>query len=245
VKRILLASLLGALCSITVLAQAQSRADILKQIETKRAELAKLEANYVAISADDRATFAEFLSQPDTGLIRLMPREKFDSYANQQSGLTLRGGGSYYSFTRHLNDYGFATDLGLEQGYLKVGFYGASYGMLVKLDDVRLEDVSLELPAVSFLARYTAVGNEPDARVEQRRVGTGTVVDGVAYKDRLKASVGATYVLRSINFDEADVLVAFKVVRQDEDGSLIIPWRLLHTYSVPRLARTTQATNAQ
>ena len=244
-KRIFVASLITTICSINALAQTESRADILKEIEAKRAELAKLETKYIAISADDQGTFAEFLSQPDTGLIRLMPREKFDAYANQKSGLTLRGGGSYYSFTRRAQDYGFATQLGLEQGDLKVGFYGASYGMLTKLEGVRLEDVSSELPAVSFLAKYNAVTTEPDARVEQRRFSAGTVVDEIPYKDRLKAEVGATYVLRSINFDEADVLVAFKIVRQDEDGSLIIPWRLLQKYSVPKLARTTQATNAQ
>jgi hypothetical protein len=239
-KRIFIASLLTAICSIGVLAQTDSRADILKEIEAKRAELAKLETKYIEISPADRETFAEFLSQSDTGLIRLMPREKFDSYANQKSGLTLRGGGSYYSFTRRVQDYGFATELGLEQGYLKVGFYGASYGMLTKLDGVRLEDVSSELPAVSFLAKYTAVANEPDARVEQRRFGTGTVIDDISYKERVRAEVGATYLLRSINFDEADVLVAFKVVRQDQDGSLIIPWRLLQKYSVPKLARNGQ-----
>ena len=236
-KRTFAATLLTAICSISVLAQAESRADVLKEIEAKRAELAKLEAKYIAISPADSETFAEFLSQPDTGLIRLMPREKFDSYANQKSGLTLRGGGSYYSFTRRVQDYGFATELGLEQGYLKVGFYGASYGMLTKLDAVRLEDVSPELPAVSFLAKYTAVANEPDARVEQRRFQTGTIVDEIPYKDRIRAEVGATYLLRSINFGEADVLVAFKIERQDEDGSLIIPWRLLQKYSVPKLAR--------
>ena len=236
-KKLFAATLLTAICSISVLAQTESRADILKEIEAKRAELAKLETKYIALSPADNETFAAFLSQPDTGLIRLMPREKFDPYANQKSGLTLRGGGSYYSFTRRSQDYGFATELGLEQGYLKVGFYGASYGMLTKLDAVRLEDVSPELPAVSFLAKYTAVANEPDARVEQRRFQTGTIVDEIPYKDRIRAEVGATYLLRSINFGEADVLVAFKIVRQDEDGSLIIPWRLLQNYSVPKLAR--------
>jgi hypothetical protein len=56
----------------------------------------------------------------------------------------------------------------------------------------------------------------------------------------VRAEIGATYLVRSINFREADVLVAFKIVRQDEDGSLIIPWRLLEKYSVPKLARNSQ-----
>jgi len=53
----------------------------------------------------------------------------------------------------------------------------------------------------------------------------------------VKAEVGATYVVRAINFWEADVLVGFKLLRQDEDGSLIIAWRLLQRYPTPKLAR--------
>jgi len=236
-KRIFVAGLLlTTTCAISVIAQTESRADILKEIEAKRAELGKLETRYIALSAEDRAAFDAFLSQPDTGLIRLMPREKFDAYANQKSGLTMRGGGSYYSFTRRVQDYGAATELGLEQGYLKVGFYGASYGMLTKVEGVRLEDVSAELPSVSFLAKYNVPTNEPDARLEARRFGSGVVVDEIPYGERLKAEAGATYVLRAINFEEADVLVAFRIVRKDDDGSLIIAWRLLQKYPTPKLA---------
>src|SRR5262249_6697443 len=97
-KRILVASLLAAICSISVLAQSESRADILKQIETKRAELAKLEDHFLAPSAEDRAANSEVLSQPDTGLIRLLPRETFDDKTGKTSALTIRGGGAYYSF---------------------------------------------------------------------------------------------------------------------------------------------------
>ena len=40
--------------------------------------------------------------------------------------------------------------------------------------------------------------------------------------------------------DQADVLVALKVVRQDTDGSLIIAWKLLQKYPAPKLARNNQ-----
>ena len=124
-----------------------------------------------------------------------------------------------------------------------MGFYGACYGMLIKLDGVRLEDVSGATPGVAFLAKYSAVTNEPDARVEQRRFSTGTVIDGATYKRRVPVEVGATYVLRSITFDTSDVLVAFRVVRQDTDGSLIIAWRMLEKYPTPKLARNNQIAN--
>ena len=240
-KRIFAASLLVVVSSLIAFGQAPSRADVLNDIETKRAELASLETQFLSPTAEDRAAYAEFLAQPDTGLIRLLPREKFDSSANKKSGMTTRGGGAYYSFSRLTHEYGYGSDIELYSGYLSVGFAGADYGMLIKLDGARVEDISSELPGVAFLAKYNAVTTEPEARIEQRRFGTGTVIDGAPYKERVPVEVGATYVLRSINFGTSDVLVAFRVVRQDTDGSLIIAWRMLEKYPTPKLARNNSA----
>jgi len=41
----------------------------------------------------------------------------------------------------------------------------------------------------------------------------------------------------AVGLARADVLVAFRVVRQDTDGSLIIAWKLLQKYPMPKLAR--------
>jgi hypothetical protein len=241
-KKILAATLFVAalsIMSINVVAQSESRDELLSQIETKRTELSALEKKFLTPSDEDRTAYAAFLRQPDTGLIRLLPREVYesDTYKNNKKTLTIRGGGSYYSFTLRSHEYGYATDIGLEQGFLKVGFAGADYGMLAKLSDVPLEGLSLEHPSVLFLSTYDAVTEEPQARLEQRRFGGGTTIDGLAYNERLPVEVGATYILRSINYSDSDVLVAFRVVRKDTDGSVIIAWKLLKKYPVPQLAR--------
>src|SRR6185369_1443395 len=98
-KRIFLASLLIAVCSLIAFGQVQSRAEVLNDIETKRAELANLEKQFLSPSAEDRATYAEFLSQPGTGLIRLLPREKFDSVVNKKAALINRSSGCHMSMT--------------------------------------------------------------------------------------------------------------------------------------------------
>lgn len=236
-KRVFAAVLLIGVCSLAVFSQTESRADLLKDIGTKRAELAELEKKFLAPSEDDRAKYVQFLAQPNTGLIRLLPREVYDPHVNKKAALTVRGGGAYYSFTRQSHEYGNATEIGLEQGYLHIGgFGGASYGMLAKYDGVRVEEISAELPGVMFLAKYNTVTDEPAARVEQRRSASGITIDGMSYTRRLPVEVGATYVGRSINFDEADALFAFTIVRQDTDGSLILAWKLLQKYPVPKLA---------
>lgn len=219
--------------STSVFSQSESREDILKQIETKRTELSALETKLLAPSEGDYAAYAEFLRQPDTGLIRLLPREVYD----KDTTLTIRGGGSYYSFVRLTHAYGRGSDIALEQGFLKVGFAGADYGMLISLGDVPLENVNTEVPGVGFLSAYDAVSEEPQARVEQRRFGMGTTIDGIAYSQRLRAQAKTTYVVRSINFSDSDVLVAFRVIRKDRDGSLIILWKQLKSFPVTDLAR--------
>jgi hypothetical protein len=233
-KRIFSATLFVAILgiiSINAFAQSESREEVIKQIETKRAELTVLEKKILVPSEEDRTTYAEFLKQPDTGLIRLMPREVYDNV------LAVRGGGAYYSFVNLSHDYGHGSDIGLEQGFLSVGFAGANYGMLVKVGDIPLEEVNTELPSVKFLSAYTAVTEEPQARIEQRRFSAGTKIDDIPYSDRQRAQVNTTYVVRSIDYSRSDVLVAFRVLRKDRDGSLIILWRLLKTYPVTDLAR--------
>jgi hypothetical protein len=53
----------------------------------------------------------------------------------------------------------------------------------------------------------------------------------------LPVAVNSSYLLRSIDYSNSDVLVAFKVVRKDSDGSVILAWKLLKKYLVPELAR--------
>ena len=219
--------------------QAPSREAVLQEIQVKRAELQTLEKLFLGPSEEDRAAYAEFLRQPDTGLIRLLPREVYDSevYKKNNKTLTIRGGGAYYSFTRLTHEYGNGSDIQLESGDLSVGFAGANYGMLTTLGDVPLDEITIEHPSVRFMSAYSVPSEEPQARLEYRRFATGTAIDGVLYKTRQPVEVKSTYLLRSINYSTADVLVAFRVVRKDTDDSVIIAWKLLKKYPKPELAR--------
>jgi hypothetical protein len=242
-KRIFIAILFIAGLSMTstnVFAQSESRDDVIKQIETKRAELSALEKNFLSPSAEDRAAYAEFLQQPHTGLIRLLPRETYDSNVLKENlkGLSVRGGGAYYSFARLTHEYGYGSDIELSSGDLSVGFAGADFGMLTKLVDLPFEEITLEHPGMKFLAAYIPPGELPKARLEQRRFGgKGVTIDNQLYQRRMPVEVNTTYLLRSINYDDSDVLVAFRVIRKDTDGSLIIAWKLLKNFPKPELIR--------
>jgi hypothetical protein len=190
----------------------------------------------LAPSDQDRADNENFLSQRDTGLIRLMPREVYDWEAyNTPQKIKLRGGGSYYSFFNLSHEYGWGSDLSLEKDYLSVGFAGADYGMLTNRGYVPLEDITSDYSP--FLSTYKAASRENDARQEYRKFQLGETIDGVLYRSRLPCEVGSTYLLRSIYYDTSDILVAFRVIRKDIDGSIIIAWKLLKNFGKPELAR--------
>jgi hypothetical protein len=227
------------LAAVSSLAQVQSRADILKQIETKRQELDALETQFLSPSEEDKTTYAEFLRQSDTGLIRLLPREKFQSevHKNNKKGMTLRGGGAYYSFALLTHEYGYGSDISLEQGFLSTGFAGANYGMLTSLGNTPLENISLENTIAQVLAEHVPPSEEPKARIEQRRWSNGEIIDGTSYRNRLPLKVNETYLVRSVDYGTSDVLVAFRVVRMDSDESAVILWKLLKRYPRPHLAR--------
>ena len=223
------------LSSLTSLAQTSSREDLLKEMNAKRAELAALEKTFLSPSDEDQATYAEFLRTPNTGLIRLLPRQKFDSdvYKENEKSLVLRGGGAFYSFTRLTHEYGWGSDLAFDQGQFCVGFAGADYGFLTSIGDIPLENVGLETPEAAFFAAYKSAREESQARTEFRRLGTGVELEGVQIKSRTPARANSTYLLRSITYLRADVLVAFRVVRIDSDGSAIILWKLLKKFENP------------
>ena len=220
---------LGLLLSIN--AAAQDRAALEKEIGALREQLKQKEQEFLAPSAEDRARFAEFLSQRDTGLARLMPREKY------RDELTLREGGAYYSFTRLSNSYNDDPQIGLEQGSLSTGFAGADFGFVTSLGDAPLEAVGLASEAVAYLAEFVAPAPEPLAREQQRRTGAGFIDAGHTYRRSLPAVINHTYILRSISYDRFDVLVAFRVVRKDTDGSLVLLWKKLKEFPTPFLIR--------
>ncbi len=238
-KKISIATGILILAAVSSFAQTQSRTDVLKEIEAKRAELFDLEKRFLSPSEEDQAMYAEFSRQPDTGLIRLLPREKYDTqdWTQRRKGISITGGGAYYSFVRRTHDYGHGSDIGLSQGSLSTGFAGANYGMLTSLGDTPLEQVTLETAAAQYLVAHLPPTEEPKARIEQRKWSTGEIIDGTSYKDRLPLHVNSTYLVRSIDYDTSDVLVVFRVVRADADGSVIILWKLLKKYPKPQLAR--------
>jgi len=241
-RRFYVATLLLSLGSLTVLGQTQPA-------QNQKQQQQKLEKKSLATSEEDRLMYSEFLKEPNTGLIILLPRGRYEVNAaevpkkktqitpialssfprktsedlsgtvasainpgqaptgsgasstpnppalsnlddlpsvdprtgNARTGIksdVLRGGGAYYSFSLLTHEYNYGSDLSLERGQFRVGFAGADYGFLTNLGDVSLESISLDTHEAKRLAAYARVRQEADARLEYRRFGQGTEIDG-------------------------------------------------------------------
>lgn len=182
-------------------------------------------------TAADRAAFADFLRQPGAGIVRLLPREKYD----HTTAMPLRGGGAYYSFSRLSHEAGPWSDIRFQNGELQVGFNDMTLGLMAKLGDLPLQELTASHPAVEFLnsmavpVKYADVGPQADKNAAGFKAG------GQFYRSSVTAQLNTTYVLRSTHYYEADTVVALRAVRSDTDGSIVFLWKSLSRLKVKKL----------
>ena len=231
-------SLTLMLACLSVAAQTQSRDDILKEIQAKRAELSALENKFLEPSDADRQAYASFLSEPNTGMIRLLPREKYDVVYNRATkALNINGGGAFYCFARSTHEYGQGSDIYLENGQLGAGGAGFDHGFMLNLGDVPLQQLTVEHQAVRALLEFQPALKEIEIRKEQTALHSGVEIGGYTFKSRWPAKASNTYLLRSLNYEGYDIAVAFRLVREDADGSFIVLFNVLKRFPVPKAER--------
>jgi hypothetical protein len=218
---------------------------------TKKPKLTKETKAALAPPDDLKLAYKDFLKQKNTGLLRLLPRrekkeEMMVSAESPTAYIPFRDGGSSYSFSSRKYDDGFVTPelrLGRDpyKGPPGKAFWatgvGADFGFITKLGDVALEDVTVDRKEAKFLVDLAPPNREPAAREYQRMCSSGFEINGVFYRVWVPAEVNTTYLQRTIRYGQADLLVAFKTVREEPDGSFVILWKILKKNPTPALKR--------
>lgn len=198
-----------------------------------------LEGILIAPAKEDEARFGDLLADPSAGLARLFSRD-----AGERKPLLVDGGGSYYQFKGRMNNYGHGNDVAystINQPEFSVGFAGVDFGFFAQLGKTDIRKINQNNPSVAFALAYQSPNGlaEPAWRTEKRKWSdTGVENGGVLFKARTEAIVGMSYVVRSVNEGDYDIVAVFQVVRRDPtDGSLIIAWKLLKELDKPVLKR--------
>lgn len=201
------------LSSVT-LAQSEKLPDILKPDAASEAEAKRMGAN----------------------VFKLVPRGMFpdptmNSYKDEENPIGIRGGGGYFSFTTGLHSYGKTPQIGLDDhGRFGVGFYGICYGFFANLGQRDLSDIDSNSPEAKYFLSYRLPLYESEFSQEIKAV-QGRRVDQLVLERYIPAKAGDTYLLRAISWEDADTLVAFRVLRIDDDGSATIAWKKLADFA--------------
>jgi hypothetical protein len=192
----------------------------------------------------ERATHAQFLKQQHVGLVRLFP-SRVSPYGakvvtvdtltkEQQNAAIYPGSGAFYSFTTKNHLPGARADIWLKDGNLVVGFGSEVLGALTILGDVPIDSLTIDSPGVRTLATYSPPSESEQAESEHQRFKDGVVLANYPFQTQRPVYENTTYALRSIAYGRSDLLVAFRVVKQDSDGSVLFLWKRLSKFSTPK-----------
>jgi hypothetical protein len=207
----------------------------------KKPKLSKEAEAALAPPDDLKLAYKDFLKQKNTGLIRLLPRKEkkegmIVSAENPTAYIPFRDGGSSYSFSnrKYADDF-VAPELGLEINTYLFNNYSpgnaflmtTNIGFITKLGDVALEDVTLDRKEARFLFDFKAPNTVAAAQEYNRMSSSDFEMNGVLYRWCAPAENNTTYLARTIQYGSADLLVAFRTVREEPDGSFVILWKIL------------------
>lgn len=166
--------------------------------------------------------------------------------------IPVKGGGSYYSFrlranTSYSRDW---WDLHFVDDKFKAG-NNAVQTIIAEIGDVDLESVKLNSNAFEFLRKYKPKETLDEIKEQAEVLKKGIESNKFTYSNVASVNLNSTYVLRTIayrldgekvyNYEDEyiklirpfgsgramDVMVTFKVVGREKDGSLILLWKEL------------------
>ncbi|HEU4796368.1 MAG TPA: hypothetical protein VFT02_12100 [Pyrinomonadaceae bacterium] len=205
------------------------------------------EKRLLAVAPEDLQVHATFLRGRETGAFRLLPPYPYNRRvvsanspaAGWRSGFSAFA--STYSFVKKKHGHGVNgwgssrfgwSDLKFANGSLSSAVMDQSLGLMVQLGDVALETVTSDSAGLAELVQLDLPVDQAGAELLLAKHRSGYRVNGFVYSSRMPAVVNTTYVLRSVMNKRVDHLIAFRVVRKDDDGVTIV-WKRLEKYAKP------------
>ncbi len=192
----------------------------IKQLEER---LDTLVEELSKISAKDKAEAKRLKAE----VRRLFPccplagveREMF----GMESGYTFR--------TEKTGDGYFAVSLFYEDESFSFSDQSGNHGFIMNIGKVPLENVSERLPQFAALAKYQPPFEIEDVKIE-------FVSDKITFQQSAPVKIGDTYLLRAVSYaadGNIDSIYAVKVERRDADESIIVFFKKLKDFPLPKM----------
>lgn len=131
-------------------------------------------------------------------------------------------------------------------------------GILTELGDVPLAAVNLTTPGLDYLTKLAAPKKYADLVELSEKTSQGFTIGQFTYRSASDVRLHTTYALRSmlykrgglmvfpnepyyrlrlfsLGYDGSDILVAFRIIRRHEDGSLTILWKRLQSFEAAKI----------
>lgn len=207
--------------------------------------------------SEDLIKYARFLEQPGTGIFRLLP--DLNCEANPMvikadaKCLKAIPESSFYSFREKEYTPELLADIRLENNYL-VSDGILAQGILVALDDVALEKVSLNSEELDFLTKYQPHSSVAEAQRQFAEMVRGVKAGKFTYRKAFPVKENMTFALRIIAYrgsvfqtfrgyrynllegdKRIDLTLAFRVIRKGTDGGVTLLWKELQRKESPRI----------
>lgn len=170
-----------------------------------------------------------------------------------------------WSYSFRQKDYGNENffDLRLNEQNISADSF-LTQEILVSLNDVELPELSLQSKGLKFLADFAPATQSREVKKQFAEIAGIIEADGYRYGKVAKIELNKTYALRSIAYrvndkvtanltvrtasakdldklegvkddKRTDVIIAFRVIRQETDGSLTILWKELQRQEAPEI----------
>jgi hypothetical protein len=222
-------------------------------------ELTKKEKLLLAVEVEELKKHEAFLKQPKTALCKLLnfKPEVVDAKELKAQPVypPLRGAGTYYSFVKQSHAADEWAQLRIYKGAFLPGYSVFKHGeeptgpnirsfvitsgyaltVFTPLGNVPLDHVTSEHPAITLLSQYKPPTQMSEFARETQKFLQGIQVSGATFSTGVLAQVNQTYGIRSVLYKKADVVIVFRVVREEADGSLYLMWKEVRSFAAPKL----------
>lgn len=212
--------------------------------------MSKESSNRAKIEENDRRSIAELHKIPDTNIFRLLKlpdckgpfKNESDAQKCYFENYSIAHLANSFSFRAKRHDARPLGDLTLRKdGFFSNPSFAVSF--ITSLGDVPIGDLGLESEGVGYVAGFKP-GDSIDKAAEQIVVFDKGTKDGKhTYSRAVRILKDITYVLRSVGYKVSkgsagpaeDVIVAFRVVRIDDNGDMTMIWKELQRAKGPKL----------